>query len=126
MKGIFPKQLLIALILLWTALILYGSLAPGAALPGVQWWSAIPYFDKAVHFIFYLVQTLLLLFLFDAKTWRAKLQVIAAVIIFSAVIELLQKLFFSRSGDLADLAANTAGALAGTLCYIIIKKTAKI
>ena len=47
------KFVLTLLLVLWTAGVLYGSLAPGDDLPPAGWLAMIPYFDKVVHFGFY-------------------------------------------------------------------------
>ena len=43
------KFVLTLLLVLWTAGVLYGSLAPGDDLPPAGWLAMIPYFDKVVH-----------------------------------------------------------------------------
>lgn len=95
----------------WTALVLYGSLAPGDELP-TGWFADIPHFDKLVHFGFYAGEVSLLLLLFRPRGWN-KLWVLLPVIGGSALIEYLQGAYFGRSNDPWDLAANTVGALTG-------------
>ena len=55
------KFVLILLLVLWTAGVLYGSLAPGDDLPPAGWLAMIPYFYKVVHVGFYFGETLLVL-----------------------------------------------------------------
>ena len=99
--------------LLWTAGVLYGSLAPGDDLP-TGWFAWIPHFDKAVHFGFYAGEMILLLLLFNPPTWRRG-GVLLLVIAASALIEYLQGAYFGRSKDGWDLLANAVGALCGLL-----------
>ncbi len=108
-KGFRP--LLIACTLLWTAGVLYGSLAPGDDLP-TGWWAAIPYFDKIVHFIFYAGEASLLLLWFEPRGWR-KGWVVGAVIAASAGIEWIQGEYINRANEPIDLIANTLGAFSG-------------
>lgn len=116
------KRLLIFCTVLWTAVVLYGSLAPGDDLPPTGWLAWIPHFDKVVHFIFYAGQTTLLLLLFEPRGWR-KLLVIIPVIGFSALIEYLQGRYFDRSNDSWDLLANTLGACSALMLAPLLKRT---
>lgn len=99
--------------LLWTAGVLYGSLAPGDDL-STGWFAWIPHFDKAVHFGFYAGEMALLLLLFNPPTWRRG-GILLLVIAASALIEYLQGAYCGRSKDGWDLLANTVGALTGLL-----------
>lgn len=98
-------------LILWTLLVLYGSLAPGSDLPMKSWWGSIPHFDKLVHFGFYFVETLLLILGFYYSRMSVKVLMVLAVVIFSGFIEVLQGAFFGRSRDVSDLVANTLGVL---------------
>lgn len=122
MENKYIRQISAALLVMWTACIIYGSLAPADELPALRWWDRIPHLDKVVHFLFYFVETFLLLFFFNPRLWQSRWLIIVSVIAFSAFMELLQQSYFSRTGDLADLAVNTVGALGGAVCYIIVKK----
>ncbi len=104
------KSLLTSLLLLWSAGVLYGSLAPTEELPPTGWLAWIPYFDKVVHFGFYFGETLLILLLFRPHGWRRWVAV-GAVIGCSGAIELLQGALGYRSQDLWDFVANSCGAL---------------
>ncbi len=117
------KHTVIAMILffLWTAGILYGSLAPGEDLPPMGWLARIPHYDKLIHFGFYLGQVVLLS-LWIRPACQNRIWVAIPCIIFSGIIELLQSEYFSRSGDWIDFAANSFGALLGVpLAVLIIK-----
>lgn len=104
----------IAMILffMWTAGILYGSLAPGEDLPPMGWLTRIPYYDKWIHFGFYLGQVVWLS-LWIRPSRQNRIWVAVPCIIFSGIIELIQGEFFARSTDWMDLAANSFGALLG-------------
>lgn len=97
--------------LLWTAGVLYGSLAPGDDLP-TGWFAWIPHFDKMVHFGFYTGEAVLLMWLFQPQGWR-RAWIVVPLILGSALIECLQGLYFNRSNDLWDLLANTLGTFFG-------------
>lgn len=103
------RNLLILAVILWTALVLYGSLASGDSLPSSGWLKGIPNLDKLVHFVFYAGETTLLVLLFDLWGWR-KLFVWLPVVAGSALIEYLQGAYFGRSCDAWDLMANILGA----------------
>lgn len=126
MKKNYIKSIGAVLLVLWTVLIIYGSFAPADELPAMHWWQRIPHFDKVVHFLFYLVETFLLLIVFDPRPWQGKWLIIVAVSGFSAFMELLQQAYFSRTGDITDFYANTIGVLIGALCYIIVKSIIKL
>ncbi len=106
--------------LLWTAGVLYGSLAPGDDLPS-GWFAWIPHFDKGVHFGFYAGEMALLLLLFNPPTWRRG-GVLLLVIAASALIEYLQGAYFGRSNDRWDLLANAVGALCGLLIAPLLQR----
>ena len=90
------KFVLTLLLVLWTAGVLYGSLAPGDDLPPAGWLAMIPYFDKVVHFGFYFGETLLVLLLFEPRGWR-RWTAVAAVILCSGAVELVQGALGYRS-----------------------------
>ena len=104
------KFVLTLLLVLWTAGVLYGSLAPGDDLPPAGWLAMIPYFDKVVHFGFYFGETLLVLLLFEPRGWR-RWTAVAAVILCSGAVELVQGALGYRSKDFWDFVANSSGAL---------------
>lgn len=107
------RVLLVILWIGWTGLVLYGSLGSAGDLPAMGWFGRIPHFDKLVHFGFYCGEVTLLLLLVNPRR-QGKIVLVATVILLSGVIELIQP-YFGRSRDLADFAANAAGALTGTL-----------
>ena len=104
------KFVLTLLLVLWTAGVLYGSLAPGDDLPPAGWLAMIPYFDKVVHCGFYFGETLLVLLLFEPRGWR-RWTAVAAVILCSGAVELVQGALGYRSKDFWDFVANSSGAL---------------
>lgn len=78
----------------------------------------IPNIDKAVHFIFYAVATLLGIFFIRERTRgrisfnRALLQLILIVIVYGILIEVFQWAFtLTRHGDLDDVLANSVGVI---------------
>lgn len=99
------------LFVVWTAVILLLSLVPGDELPPAGWLARIPHFDKIVHCGFYLIETGLLV-LWVRLSPRGKFWIVAGVVAFSGVIELVQSVC-GRSADWLDWAANALGAMAG-------------
>ena len=83
--------------MVWTAVILLLSLVPGDELPPAGWLARIPHFDKIVHCGFYLIETGLLVLWFRPSP-RGKFWIVAGVVAFSGVIELVQSVC-GRSAD---------------------------
>ncbi len=90
----------------------------------------IEHIDKGVHFILFFVFSLLLCFGFykqQAISYLNKNYVIYAFLIsmlYGGLTEFLQFAWFeSRSGNVFDFFANTAGAIAGVIgFYVFVKK----
>lgn len=77
--------------------------------------------DKVVHFIFYLVLTMLIL-LSLTREWNLNFSsliflVVAGTITFGVVIELIQRHIPGRSFEWADILINTVGSLTGYWSY---------
>ena len=82
----------------------------------------IPYFDKIVHFGFYLILDLLLIRGFERQVKYIKIQQNAALysavfcLSYGVLIEILQAFVFTwRTASIGDVAANAAGCTAGWL-----------
>lgn len=118
------KFVLTLLLVLWTAGVLYGSLAPGDDLPPAGWLAMIPYFDKVVHFGFYFGETLLVLLLFEPCGWR-RWTAVAAVILCSGAVELVQGALGYRSKDFWDFVANSSGALVAVAVAPLLQRFVK-
>ena len=118
------KFVLTLLLVLWTAGVLYGSLAPGDDLPPAGWLAMIPYFDKVVHFGFYFGGTLLVLLLFEPRGWR-RWTAVAAVILCSGAVELVQGALGYRSKDFWDFVANSSGALVAVAVAPLLQRFVK-
>lgn len=118
------KFVLTLLLVLWTAGVLYGSLAPGDDLPPAGWLAMIPYFDKVVHFGFYFGKTLLVLLLFEPRGWR-RWTAVAAVILCSGAVELVQGALGYRSKDFWDFVANSSGALVAVAVAPLLQRFVK-
>ena len=118
------KFVLTLLLVLWTAGVLYGSLAPGDDLPPAGWLAMIPYFDKVVHFGFYFGDTLLVLLLFEPRGWR-RWTAVAAVILCSGAVELVQGALGYRSKDFWDFVANSSGALVAVAVAPLLQRFVK-
>lgn len=105
--------------ILWTLVIFILCALPGEDIPDPH--LDIPHLDKIVHFGMFFIFSILLAHLLKLESSLSS-GLIYAIVIFSAfvyggTIELLQHYFFNRSGDVYDLLADMAGAIAGCLCY---------
>ena len=81
------------------------------------------YADKIVHFFLYFFLTLLWLLAYP-KWWRKRIFFIILVLLWGIAIELIQEYFVpTRSGDVFDAIANTAGALTGLWVFYSWIKT---
>jgi hypothetical protein len=117
-----PRRWWKFLAILWTILILVGTLMPqGDWVQGVERggrWIQIPYFDKVVHFT--LFAGFVVLWWLASDSPRARLvAILAAGLALAALTELGQAIpFLKRDAGLDDLAADLAGcvlAAAGVL-----------
>lgn len=80
----------------------------------------IPHLDKVVHFTFYFVAAVLMMFFLRERT-SGKISLLRAIFIsllcsvaFGIIIEVLQHVLTAdRQGDILDAIANTVGALVG-------------
>ncbi|HRD47900.1 MAG TPA: hypothetical protein PLF78_15640 [Caulobacter sp.] len=99
-----PPPIRIALLLAAVATIIWLSLAPTAALPGVSLW------DKFEHAFAYLVLTLIGAWAFRATSWRLA----AGLFVLGVGIEFAQALMgLGRQGDALDAIANSLGIVLG-------------
>ncbi|EDP58256.1 VanZ family protein [Vibrio sp. AND4] len=101
-----------AVTLSYAALIAYLSLSSGE----LQDWGDIAYLDKIQHTMAY--SGFGFLAGFSVASWRQRLVVALSVLLFSAMIEVLQG-YVGRQTSWNDLIANTIGILTGLLCYRI-------
>lgn len=117
-------RILIAGNVLWVIIIFILCSLPGEDIPDPHW--NIPHLDKVVHFGMFFILSLLLvcpLEYYSALSVK-KIYAIAVAVafVYGGGIELLQHYFFNRGGDVWDLAADLAGAIAGCLCYPLLKR----
>jgi VanZ family protein len=91
-----------------------------------------PYFDKLVHFIFYLVFSFLFIHelheFLGIKKPRKRLifPVFLLALFIGASLELVQHYFIPvRSGSFFDLLANIVGSITGIMLYNVYPKSAK-
>ena len=95
------------------------SLVSMKNMPTIQ----VPGKDKSVHFLFYLVLTLLWNFALQRKFKNESLKyiIVIFVIIYGIIIEVLQgTLTKYRQPDLYDAIANSGGALVALIIIIIL------
>jgi len=111
--------------LLWLAIICYAMFIPAGDLP-IKPFLKIPYFDKMVHFTLFFVLCILLLRPF--KKLRYKYYILAPLIsiLLGAVLEFSQhSLSKTRSSDIHDFMANTAGIVASVVFYYLLVSNRK-
>ena len=118
------KKTVIPLILciLWTILIFVLCTLPQHKLPKIN----IPHIDKAAHFVFFFVQSVLLCLLFRIKRKKIFFFILSATFlafIYGGTIELLQQNYFHRTGDWYDLLADVLGGFIGALLCPLFLKT---
>jgi len=121
------KKTLILLILciVWTILIFILCTMPSNSLPKIK----IPLIDKAAHFGFFFVQSLLvsLLLRFGTKKRYRQIVILSTLQVFflGVIIELLQTHYFNRTGDLHDLIADILGGFYGALIFPHVSRLIK-
>ena len=104
--------------IIWAAIMLLATtMKTGDEMPKFE----IPYFDKIVHFVIFGV----LGFLISYE--KRRLEVSTAVICagFGIAIEIIQSFLPWRSFEVADMVADTIGALAGMLAAKLLISYAK-
>lgn len=82
----------------------------------------IPYKDKIVHFLFYFIFTILWFSYLNSTKPNSKniWLVLTTAILFGTAIEIYQATFtLSRHSDVADVLANSLGAILGVITSII-------
>ncbi|GAK24546.1 hypothetical protein JCM19052_5217 [Vibrio sp. JCM 19052] len=99
-------------LLSYATLIAYLSLSSGE----LQDWGNIAYLDKMQHAMAY--SGFGFLGGFCVANWRQRWIVALSILLFSAVIEVLQG-YVGRQTSWHDLVANSIGILTGLLCYRI-------
>jgi VanZ family protein len=103
--------------IIWLALICYGLFIPANELPTKPFLS-IPHFDKIVHFGLFFVFCLLLFRPFRKLKMNSYFWAPSASFILAALLELIQQtISSSRSSNLYDFMANTAGILASIVFF---------
>ncbi|MES2387478.1 MAG: VanZ family protein [Bacteroidota bacterium] len=109
----------------WAAFILLLTLMPGSSLPSLTFMDAFRP-DKVAHFVVFAIQALLLITAFikhNPRSIAARHTFIAAPVlssVFGMLIELAQTTVPGRSYELADLLADSLGALLGIPLFILI------
>ncbi|MDR0573077.1 MAG: VanZ family protein [Tannerella sp.] len=107
--------ILLTLSIAWAMLIFVFCTMPQNNLPGLK----IPYIDKAAHFGFFFVQSILLSLLFNFQTGKSYFHIILLstllAFVYGGLIEILQNEFFDRTGDFYDLTADILGGFTGAI-----------
>lgn len=103
--------------LVWLGLICYGLFIPVSDLPKTSLLD-IPHFDKIVHFGLFFVFSLLLFRPFKKLEMRFLLLAPAVSVLLGAILETTQHFISSsRSSNLLDFVANTAGIAVSVFFY---------
>ena len=110
-------MILLILCVVWTILIFILCTMPQANLPKY----GIPHMDKIAHFGFFGVQSVLLCMLLRYRTkrgyWGIFFLSTLQVCFYGGLIEVLQSVFYNRTGDIYDLIADTLGGICGAIAY---------
>ncbi len=118
------KNLLLVLASLWTIAIAVLCLIDANELPKPELDIKSP--DKYVHFTFHFVFSMLWIAYGFRQHWKnIFIKVLLGSIAFGIIIEICQELFTTtRSADIKDVLANTAGAVAAIILLKIFRKPA--
>lgn len=114
-----PKTLLF-LGVAYTLFLTLASVSPTSDLPKID----IPWLDKIVHVLLYLILTALWLsFGYVRSSFRFSLKIIVLILIacfgYGIVIEVIQEQFTTfRNADLNDIAANFVGVILGWVVFL--------
>ena len=109
----------------WAVFILWLSLKNGNSLPTIN----IPNIDKAVHFTFYFILALLMFYgwtkqnIFSSLHKQKLIKIFLLAFSYGFTMEIMQEVFtVSRHFDTLDIAANSMGAIAGSLISVKLFK----
>ena len=109
----------------WLIILTVLLLLPGRDLPNIQMDLIIP-LDKLVHFAALFIATASFLLSIHWEENRHRKKIIAGLLIYAIVMELIQHLFqSSRAFEIEDIAANLCGVMTALLLYIGIGKLVK-
>ncbi|MGB0850300.1 MAG: VanZ family protein [Bacteroidia bacterium] len=108
--------------ILWTLFIASSCLLPASAFKSFSFDSLIQV-DKLVHLVLYI--TFVVLWYLAWPSWKTNYSFILLVIgiLYGVLIEILQsEMSLGRSYDVADILANTAGAILGVILIPFISR----
>lgn len=101
-------------VLLWALILAVLSLVPSSRLPKINSWSELIAADKFAHALVYAIFAVLLYQVLENSRNAPKIVTVVTAALYGVLMEFLQH--FSSTGrayELADMAANTIGALMG-------------
>jgi len=109
--------------IVWGILIFILLSLPEDNLPELSFWQIIPYFDKLVHLGLFTVFSFLLCLAFRhqlkyyllRKYWVISSFILS--VLYGGITEILQKLFFHRNAEQADLISDICGSILGIIIY---------
>lgn len=115
---------------LWLVLMTVALAVPSDVADLPAWWPRILHFqslDKVIHGFLFAVAALLLARSFRHLPWLSRPLLAALVVtaLYGGLTEVGQHLFTDRDGELADVAADVAGAGAGALLATRLRKVEK-
>ena len=117
MKKRKAVYILLIFSIVWTIIIFFLCTMPPSSLPKLH----IRHIDKAAHFGFFLVQSILLSLLLRFRTQRNYFQILFLstfqAFVYGGAIEILQEEFFNRTADWYDLLADVLGGFCGAMIY---------
>ncbi len=85
-----------------------------------------PHADKLIHFVLYLVMCVLIFIEMRKNDFWNCVWVLLFAVFYGGAMELIQENFTCRTGDWYDFLADVAGALAGVLGSVLVRKIWKI
>ena len=107
----------------WVLFIALLTLLPGQLIPNIIDWNFLS-LDKIIHFTVFAILTILGGISMKLGKWqqwatRPVLTSILVAIAYGTTLEFTQSLVPQRTFDYADLTANLAGSVAGTVLFLI-------
>jgi VanZ family protein len=116
-------------VIVWTIVVFFIIAIPGSSIPQSPLFR-IPHFDKIVHTGIFFVLGLFSVYGFfkqDDKTFikrNAYTFAMVFCVLYGGLTEVIQHLYIAeRSGEFADIIANTTGSAAGVLFFHFLRKT---
>jgi VanZ family protein len=116
----------------WTVVLFFIIAIPGSSIPDSRLFQ-IPHFDKIIHAGIFFILGFLSVYGFtkqgDSTILKnyAYTSAVVFCVIYGGITETIQHFFITeRSGEIADILANTLGSIAGVAVFYYLTKTHKL